>query len=108
MKLTLLEILQFMTFVALFAMGIFFLACEDFIFALLFVGFAVLYLKFKNRASSYTLDKTTEFAAKIAVIWMVILVWIVFHIMDVPNPYWMLLIPVPLGLFFLWMVTTGR
>jgi hypothetical protein len=108
MKLTLLEILQFMTFVALLAMGIFFLACKDFIFAFLFVGVAVLYLKFKNRASSYALDKTTEFAAKIAVIWMLILMCVVLYIIDVSSNIWMLLIPVPLGLFFLWMVITGR
>lgn len=108
MKLTLLEILQFMTFAALLAIGVFYLAYKDFLFGFLFSGVAVLYLKFRNRVPSYASDKTTEFAARIAVFWMLILMCIVLYIIDVSNNIWMLLIPVPLGLFFLWMVITGR
>ena len=108
MKLTLLEILQLLTFAALLALGVFFLACKDFLFALLFSGIAVLYLKFRNRVPSHASDKTTEFAARIAIAWMVILMCVVLYIIEVSNNIWMLLIPVPLGLFFLWMVLTGR
>ncbi len=111
MTLTLLEILQFTTFVAFLIVAGFFFSLKDFLFSFLFLGVAVLYLVFRNRKSYLSFKEeltTTESATRLATAWMGILIVIVFLIMEVPNPYWMLVVPVPLGLLFLWMVLTGR
>lgn len=107
----LLNLLHFVTFLAFLVLcGVFFMR-NEFLIGILILGLAIFYFIFRNK-KSYLSPKpaltTTESAIRIATAWMGILILVVFHIMEVPNPYWMLLVPVPLFLLLFWMVLTDR
>jgi len=107
----LLNLLHFVTFATFMILcGVFFMR-NEFLIGILILGLAIFYFIFRNK-KSYLSPKpeltTTESAIRIATAWMGILILVVFHIMEVPNPYWMLLVPVPLLLLLFWMVLTDR
>jgi hypothetical protein len=110
-KMTLPELLHIVTFIVFLILGGVFLMRREFLVGILLLGWAVLYLMIRNKKSLLSPKPeltTTESATRIATAWMGILLFIVVFILEVPNQYWILAIPVPIFLLFLWMVLTGR
>ena len=111
MKISILGFLRFITLIPLLVFaGYFLIVQKNLLFGFLFIGITVLYYILLTRESYFpSQNKTTEFAAKLAVAWTMLLLMMDSLFIEAPySRIWMVVILIPLGLFFLWMVITGR
>lgn len=111
MEITLSGFMRFITLIPLLIFaGYFLIAQKELLYGLLFIGLTVLCYVALTRESYFpSQDKTTDFAAKLAVAWTMLLLLVDSLFIEAPySRIWIFVIPVPLGLFFLWMVITGR
>ncbi|MGD2250449.1 MAG: hypothetical protein PVF58_18795 [Candidatus Methanofastidiosia archaeon] len=111
MKITIFGFMRFITLIALLIFaGYFLIVQKELLFGLLFIGITVLYYIVLTRESYFpSRDKTTDFAAKIAVAWTMLLLLMNSFLIGGPYSHiWIFVVPIPLGLLFLWMGITGR
>ncbi len=106
MKMTVSGFLQLISLIPflLFA-GYFLVVQKDVLNSLLF-----LLLDFMNflLVSRNPEGKQTSFAARIALSWTIILMSVDAFLIDLPLRISVLMIPVPLGILFLWIALTGK
>jgi len=112
MKITVLGLIQFMTFIAFLVLaGLFFIVRKDFVFALAVLGLAVIYLIVQSRAllDMSPQEKKRTIIAGLASAWTVIIYMLFFCFVDTPyREIWLYLIWIPFALLLLWLILSGE